>query len=480
MFARKKKKKWPVVLAVCGAVLLLLSLTTFCVAGTATLELQGQLSENITLEYGKHFEPETLHAVLKSPLFGEAVLKQPVQVIDSVNTQKTGSYEVAYQASFLWMKGTQIQTVTIVDTQAPMITLVPDEDGYTLPGHEYEEAGFSAVDDYDGDITHLVRKQVDGDVITYSVTDSAGNTAQVQRTIHYDDPVPPVLELNGGEEYTVSIGRPYEEPGYTANDNADGDLTQSVQVSGTVDTSSFGAYVLTYTVNDAFGNTAEVQRTVTVAPAPQPEVVIPEEKVIYLTFDDGPGPYTERLLEVLQKYDVRATFFVTNSYYVDLLPSIAAAGHSIGVHTATHVYEEIYASEEAFFADFKTIYDVIYEKTGIETTLMRFPGGSSNRVSRFNEGIMTRLTQMVTDYGLQYFDWNVSSLDAGGAKTAEQVYNNVIAGVSGKQYAVVLQHDIHSFSVDAVEMIIQWGLANGYTFLPLEPSSPPCHQTILN
>jgi peptidoglycan/xylan/chitin deacetylase (PgdA/CDA1 family) len=178
---------------------------------------------------------------------------------------------------------------------------------------------------------------------------------------------------------------------------------------------------------------------------------------------------------------VKATFFVTNTKYTDIIADIAAAGHAIGVHTASHIYRDIYANEEAFFADFKTIHDIIYEKTEIKTTLMRFPGGSSNRVSAsYNEGIMTRLTKIVTDYGLQYFDWNVNSLDAGGAKTAEQVYQNVISGIRGNPYSVVLQHDIHGFSVDAVERIIQWGLANGYTFLPLEPTSPSCHQKILN
>lgn len=98
---------------------------------------------------------------------------------------------------------------------------------------------------------------------------------------------------------------------------------------------------------------------------------------------------------------------------------------------------------------------------------------------------MTRLTQAVTDQGFQYFDWNVSSGDAGGVsgtseeKTA-QVVANVIKGVEGKKYAVVLQHDIHEFSVDAVEQILIWGINNGYTFQALTPESPTCHHTVNN
>jgi peptidoglycan/xylan/chitin deacetylase (PgdA/CDA1 family) len=279
----------------------------------------------------------------------------------------------------------------------------------------------------------------------------------------------------------VYLGREYLEAGWTAEDNFDGDMTEKVKAEGEVDIHTPGKYTITYTLTDTFGNSTSAKRVVTVEPVPEPEIVVPGEKVIYLTFDDGPGPHTPRLLEILKKYDVKATFFVVNTKYADLISDIVADGHAIGVHTASHIYRDIYASEEAFFADFKTIHDLIYEKSEVKTTLMRFPGGSSNRVSAsYNEGIMTRLTKIVTDYGLQYFDWNVNSLDAGGAGTAEQVYQNVISSVRQNPYSVVLQHDIHGFSVDAVERIIQWGLANGYTFLPLEPTSPGCHQKILN
>jgi peptidoglycan/xylan/chitin deacetylase (PgdA/CDA1 family) len=93
---------------------------------------------------------------------------------------------------------------------------------------------------------------------------------------------------------------------------------------------------------------------------------------------------------------------------------------------------------------------------------------------------MTRLTKSLLEQGYQYFDWNVSSNDAGGARTAEQVYNNVIKGISGNRNSVVLQHDTHGFSVDAVENIIVWGLRNGYTFAPLTNDSPTCRHPVQN
>ena len=175
---------------------------------------------------------------------------------------------------------------------------------------------------------------------------------------------------------------------------------------------------------------------------------------------------------------MKVNFFVKgqNNNLAQRLKAIDDAGHSIGIHSITHDYAEIYASEAAFLKDLYGMQALIYENTGITTTLMRFPGGSSNTISRnYCKGIMTKLVKTVTDLGFQYFDWNVDSNDAGGAKTADEVYKNVINGVKGRKTSVVLQHDIKGFSVDAVERIIQWGLANGYTFLPLSADSPACH-----
>jgi hypothetical protein len=112
--------------------------------------------------------------------------------------------------------------------------------------------------------------------------------------------------------------------------------------------------------------------------------------------------------------------------------------------------------------------------------MVRFPGGSSNTVSSFNPGIMTRLAQALGEKGFYYFDWNVSSGDAGLVDTRDEVFNNVIQGIKGRSASVVLQHDSHWYSVQAVEKIIVWGLVNGYTFLPMNENSPGCHHRIRN
>lgn len=310
------------------------------------------------------------------------------------------------------------------------------------------------------------------------------SSKEISRTVHVVNTQPPVITLEGDAQIHLTLRAEYVEPGYRAANHSGADLTAQVQVAGEVDTTRAGTYTITYSVTDAAGRTTTVQRTVTVEPAQQPEVVQPEGKVIYLTFDDGPGTHTERLLEVLDKYDVKATFFVvgTNAKIrPQLLKAIVDGGHSIGLHSMDHDFAKIYASQEAFLQDMYELQDLVEKHTGVTTTLLRFPGGTSNTVSKnYCQGVMTQLVEAVTDLGFQYFDWNVDSKDAGGAKTADEVYQNVIKGISGQKMTYVLQHDIKGFSVDAVEKIIQWGLENGYTFLPLTPESPAYHHGVNN
>ena len=117
----------------------------------------------------------------------------------------------------------------------------------------------------------------------------------------------------------------------------------------------------------------------------------------------------------------------------------------------------------------------------MKTWLMRFPGGSSNAVSRkYCRGIMTTLTQMVEEAGFHYFDWNVDSDDAGNARSANDVFRNVTSGVPWHDYSIVLQHDVQDFSMAAVERILIWGFENGYTFLPLQEDSPTVHHDLNN
>lgn len=245
-----------------------------------------------------------------------------------------------------------------------------------------------------------------------------------------------------------------------------------------------GRNTLTYTVADAAGNTATATRSIFVYQKQAvSNPVNPGNKVVYLTFDDGPGPYTTRLLDILDKYGVKATFFVTNQFpaYQNMIGETFRRGHTIALHTYSHKYQDIYISEDAYYNDLARINDVCVSQTGVTPTIVRFPGGTNNTVSRkYCSGIMTTLSQSLSYHGYLYCDWNVSSADAGGAKTADAVAANVISGIQKHNVSVVLQHDIKGFSVEAVDQIIFWGLEHGYTFLPLTDSSPMVHYTPQN
>ena len=241
-------------------------------------------------------------------------------------------------------------------------------------------------------------------------------------------------------------------------------------------------YSVTYSVTDSDGMTATITRRVIVTAADRPDTVTPEAGTVYLTFDDGPSANTEHLLDILDAYGVKATFFVTNCNedYTWCIGEIARRGHSVGIHSATHDYNAIYQSEEAYFADLCRMQEIIFEQTGEYAKLVRFPGGSSNTVSRFNPGIMTRLTNDLNDMGYAYFDWNVSAADTASDATRYTVIENFKESVPKHDYSVVLQHDTNAFSVDAVEEILSWGIKNGYSFRALDLTSPAVHHSVAN
>lgn len=405
----------------------------------------------------------------------------------TVDTKKTGSYQITYSASWKKVSASASREVIVEDTTPPEIRLTADPDGYTTIGQKYEEEGFTAVDACDGDISDkVVRKEYD-DRIEYTVTDASGNTAKVTRRIIYDDRrAPDITFPQGAAEETVYTDQTWIND-YHAEDDVDGDVTANVSIEGSVDDNTVGDYSLTYTVTDAHGNTAEVSRLIHVVPRPSNSLAGEDSKTIYLTFDDGPYAYTEQLLGILAKYDVKATFFTTSAYpaYAYCMALEAQQGHTVAVHTATHNYASIYSSEDAYWADFNSQNAVIAAQTGSYSTIFRFPGGSSNTVSmNYNGGIMSRLASQAAERGYVYFDWNVSSGDAGNTTDSEQVYQNVISGIQAASArgvpSVVLQHDVKDYSVNAVERIILWGLENGYHFSPLQPGSYAPHHSIVN
>ncbi len=212
----------------------------------------------------------------------------------------------------------------------------------------------------------------------------------------------------------------------------------------------------------------------------------PTGKVCYLTFDDGPTDNTLKILKILDKYNIKATFFVVNNQYtkIEYIKQIHASGHTIGLHTQSHDYAQIYGSIDSYFTDLSALSSKVKELTGVESKVLRFPGGSSNGVSKnYYKGLMTILSHMVTEQGYTYFDWNVDSSDASAPVVSKtKIANSVLSGAKNKNSICVLMHDAaaKTTTVDALPSIIEGLIAQGYTFAPLTPQCYGYHHNINN
>ena len=397
-----------------------------------------------------------------------------VKVLGKVDTKKVGKYKINYVLNYGMLIIKKTKTVNVVDKKNPVITLEGNTDITLCPGCKYEEEGFSATDEYDGDLTDKVIKEQLKDKIVYTVEDSSKNKVSVERKIKEEDKEAPIITLKGYENVTIYRGNVYEEEGYTATDNCDGDITSLVEAKGTVDNTKVGVYEITYTVKDKSGNTTSVKRKVSVIYPPSGG----GNGYIYLTFDDGPSNLTLDILDILKEEGVKATFFVTgqsdSTNYI--IKRAYDEGHTIALHTYSHDYSYVYSSVDNYFADLNKISNKVENIIGKKTNIIRFPGGSSNTVSRnYSIGIMTRLTGEVLNNGYRYFDWNVDADDAGGAYTdSNRIYLNVVNNLSHSKTNVVLMHDSygHTATRDALRNIIQYGKRNGYKFASIDDSTP--------
>ena len=208
----------------------------------------------------------------------------------------------------------------------------------------------------------------------------------------------------------------------------------------------------------------------------------PPEKWVCLTFDDGPSKTTPDVLAALKDAGVHATFFVVatgyNEKYLPLLTEASAAGHQIALHSASHEYSDIYRSSEAYWADIGLLKERIAPYVDTESIrYLRFPGGSTNTVSRRYGGksLMKQLKSEVEQKGWQWVDWNVCAEDAvGGHPSADTIYRNVVRETGEQTRCVVLMHDSSSTrtTAEALPDIIRWYADNGYTFLTVAEALP--------
>lgn len=201
-----------------------------------------------------------------------------------------------------------------------------------------------------------------------------------------------------------------------------------------------------------------------------------EIRRVYLTFDDGPSSNTDKILDILNEYGVKATFFVCGKErYMEEYQRIVKEGHTLGMHSYSHKFQEIYHSTEAFVEDMDRLHDYLYEVTGVDSNIVRFPGGSSNTICE--KDVMQDLISYLAQAGMPYFDWNVSSGDATNSYiSAEQIAKNVLDNVWKYDSVIVLMHDASNkdTTVEALPIIIEKILESENTvLLPITEDTTP-------
>ena len=397
-----------------------------------------------------------------------------VKVKGTINTNKLGSYEITYQA-----KGfSYILPCLVKDTKKPKV-VTQDQTIRINTAPKPEQFIKEIKDATKTTITFKNKYSFDklGDQkIILIVRDEGGNTREVSAIAHVvQDDEPPVIHVHDFE--VIQGGSIDLKSGIYATDNQDDHIEIDVDATG-FDIESAGTYTITYRASDKAGNKAEASAIVRVYMANE------YGKVIYLTIDDGPSANTIKILDILDRYQVKATFFVTAQFpnYASYIHEAYIRGHSIGLHTYSHNYALLYANEQAYFQDLEAVQSLVKQQTGKETRIIRFPGGSSNTISsNYNTGIMTRLSREVTKRGYQYYDWNGESGD-GNSNLSTSTLIETAKTYSNRTPLYFLMHDHagSNASVEALPEILEYYIQQGYSFQVLTPAVPSYHHHINN
>lgn len=206
-----------------------------------------------------------------------------------------------------------------------------------------------------------------------------------------------------------------------------------------------------------------------------PESMEEGRKIAYLTFDDGPSSNTFKILDILEEQNIRATFFIVGSSISvegeDCLRRMVNEGHTIGIHTYSHLCNEIYCSVERFLNDYNTVYQQIYDITGKRANIYRFPWGSNNC---YGKAIKDTLLEEMERRGFACYDWNVDANDSFGRPTQYSIRRNIEKDLEHHDYPIILMHDssINNTTVRTLPDIIKMIRDKGYEFDTLDNRKP--------
>lgn len=409
--------------------------------------------------------------------------KSDVKVDSSqVNTKKLGEYQIKYI-----LDGKEYSlSVHVVDTKAPTfktknldIDVGMKVDIEDVVSDIQDVTKTKAYFKKDYDFTKEGKQEM-----TVVVEDEAGNKTEkeIEVNIVKDTEKP---ELTGLHDLTTKVNGEVDYlSGLTAKDNRDPKPEIKVD-SSDVNLKKEGTYTVKYTVTDRSGNSASFTRKINVLKKVVAKAIpASNEKIMYLTFDDGPSENTKKILDVLDKYNVKATFFVTGNgqKYNKYIKEAYEKGHTIALHTYSHKYDEVYASVDAYFKDLDKLGQMVKEQIGFVPKYIRFPGGSSNTTSaKYCKGIMSTLVTEVQNRGYQYYDWNADSTDAQGNRRAVSLL--VKNGTSSQAKNInLLMHDTgaKTTTVEALPKIIEHYQKLGYAFKGIDDTSFTPHHGVNN
>ena len=467
--AKRKRRRFHLgrLLAVLLVPLVLIAAIYFVYLKLNPLQLKAR---DIVVEYKEKFDPkDNIKRV-----FGGS--KDDVKIEGTIDTNAKGEYPITYTYGNEKINA----IVNVKDQKPPVLTLqeakvdMKDKGDPKLIIKEVKDASEVTFDfKYDKKTFDERGKHK----IEVTATDEDGNTTTETGTlIREEDSKAPTL-VDPDQKITIKQGQELDLSAIKVKDDFDPEPT--VTMDEEFDSEEAGKQTIMIKVSDRSGNEKEYEQIVNVKEDPAYG-----KKVVYLTFDDGPSENTAKILDILDKYNAKATFFVTGNHpeYIKYMKRAAKEGHTIGLHTYTHNYSQLYSSEEAYFDDLQQISDMVEDVTGKKSKVIRFPGGSSNMISaNYVDGLMTTLTQKVQEQGYQYFDWNVDSTDASGnGVPVSQLVENATA--SDDQYINILMHDTDAkdTTVEALPEIIKYYKDKGYVFLGLDTDSYAPHHNVVN
>ena len=412
------------------------------------------------------------------------VSQNDVETESLVDNSQCGEYEIIYH----YLNHTRTLKVVVEDVLAPSFDTINRKIfiNETIDAKDMVEN----IEDQTDTIVYFYEDYIFNEEKTYCVEivveDEYENKTKKKAYILVEskDIEPPTLE--GMETLQIREGQEID----LAKDVIkydDHDLDPELIIDDSMlDINESGEYTVIYTVKDSSGNQTVYNRKIIVK-SKYSNIDAKKDgiKTCYLTFDDGPSYNTPKVLEILKKYNIKATFFVTGTHSdsYQYIKEIKNQGHTIGLHTYSHDYEEIYTSLAAYMKDLEKIKQLVKEEAGIETNIIRFPGGSSNLVSKkYNVGIMKRLVKKVIDEGYQYYDWTCVNGDGENVKTVNGLIKMAKEEVGNLEDIMFLMHDGSSndATVEALPTIIEYLIDQGYQFKAIDETSPTFHHTVQN